>query len=65
MDLDKNNWMYQLKADMKFSHKDIYYFSLVFLAVSLPLSIFTTSLAEIILFINWIWEGNFRQKIES
>ena len=44
------------------SHRDIYYFSLVFLAISLPLSIFTTTLAEIILFINWLWEGNFGNK---
>ena len=48
-----------------FSHRDIYYFSLVFLAISLPLSIFTTTLAEIILFINWSWEGNFGNKIKN
>jgi len=39
-----------------------YYFILIFLAVSLPLSVFTTSLAEILLILNWIAEGNFNEK---
>jgi len=46
-----------------FSNRDVYYFTLVLLAMSLPLSIFTTTLAEIILVLNWIVEGNFSQKI--
>lgn len=39
-----------------------YYFILIFLAVSLPLSVFTTSFAEILLVLNWIVEGDFREK---
>ncbi len=44
------------------THPNIYFFGLVLLAISLPLSIFTTSLAEILLFVNWVTEGNFRKK---
>jgi len=39
-----------------------YYLILILLAASLPLSIFTTSMAEVLLFINWIAEGNFPGK---
>jgi len=47
---------------LSFTHNDLYYYCLVFLAVSLPLSIFTTTLAEIFLFANWILEGDLRKK---
>jgi hypothetical protein len=40
-----------------------YYFILILLALSLPLSIYTTSLAEILLLLNWIAGGNFREKL--
>lgn len=43
---------------------NIYFYSVLLLAASLPLSIFTTSLAEIILLVNWIREGDFRNKWE-
>ncbi len=39
-----------------------YYFLLIFLAASLPLSVFTTSFAEILLLLNWIAEGKFAEK---
>jgi hypothetical protein len=39
-----------------------YYFLLIFLAVSLPLSVFTTTLAEILLIVNWIAERKFSEK---
>ncbi|MFW5645574.1 MAG: O-antigen ligase family protein, partial [Bacteroidota bacterium] len=42
--------------------KHIYFYGILLLAASLPLSIFTTSLFEIVLFANWILEGNFRKK---
>lgn len=42
-----------------------YFILMIFLAVSLPLSIFTTSLAEILLVVNWIVEGNFPEKIQK
>jgi hypothetical protein len=41
-----------------------YYLLLIFLACSLPLSVFTTSLAEILLFLNWLAEGKFPEKIK-
>jgi ABC-type multidrug transport system fused ATPase/permease subunit len=39
-----------------------YYFLLIFLAASLPLSVFTTSFAEILLLLNWILEGKYSEK---
>ncbi len=43
-------------------HEQVYFYTLVFIAVSLPLSIFTTSMFQIILLVNWIVEGDFREK---
>ncbi len=40
-----------------------YYFILIFLAASLPLSVYTTSIAEILLMLNWIFEGKFSEKL--
>src|SRR6056297_1439019 len=51
---------------LKFIHKDIhryiYFYSLLLMAASLPLSKFTLSVGEIALVANWILEGKFRQK---
>ncbi len=41
---------------------DIYLYLLCILAVSLPLSIWVTSLSQILLLVNWILDGHFRQK---
>jgi hypothetical protein len=41
-----------------------YYLILIFLAASLPLSVFTTSVAEIALLLNWLLEGKFTEKID-
>ena len=49
----------------KITHSDIYFFGLVLLAVSLPLSVFTMSISQFILAINWIWEMNFKQKFST
>jgi hypothetical protein len=46
----------------KFPYRNIYLFGLAALAASLPLSIFTTSVAEIILAVNWLIERNFNEK---
>ncbi len=43
--------------------RNLYFFSLILLAVSLPLSIFTTSLAEILLVVSWAAEGNILEKL--
>jgi len=45
-------------------HEEIYFYGLIFTAVSLPLSIYTTTLAQILLLANWIAEGRFREKWE-
>ncbi|MCB8994211.1 MAG: O-antigen ligase family protein [Bacteroidales bacterium] len=39
-----------------------YYILLIILAASLPVSVFATSLAEILIAVNWIAEGDFKQK---
>ena len=43
-------------------HSKIYFIGLACLAASLPLSVFTTSVFEIILAANWLLEGNFEGK---
>lgn len=43
-------------------HQQVYFYALILLAVSLPLSIFTASASQFILAINWIAEGRFREK---
>lgn len=45
-------------------HRHIYFFSLSLLVVSLPLSVFLLSVAQIILLVNWLAENNFREKWE-
>ncbi len=44
------------------NHKIIYLSALILLAVSLPLSTFGLSLSVIILLLNWVFEGGFKQK---
>jgi hypothetical protein len=51
-----------IMPDGKFPHRSIYIFGIAILAASLPLSIFTTSVAEIILVANWLIERNFKEK---
>jgi len=46
------------------NHRLIFTGSLMLIAVSLPLSIFTTSMAQFILVGNWLAEGEFRKKWE-
>jgi hypothetical protein len=48
--------------DGKLPYRGIYIFGIAVLAASLPLSIFTTSVAEIILVANWLIERNFSEK---
>lgn len=43
-------------------HEQVYYYTLMLIAVSLPLSIFTTSLFQILLLVNWLAENRFREK---
>ncbi|MCF8372820.1 MAG: O-antigen ligase family protein [Bacteroidales bacterium] len=44
------------------THFNVYYLGLILLAVSLPLSVFTMSVSQFLLAINWIWEGDFKRK---
>ena len=51
-----------MKLTRKLFHEQVYFFALAFIAVSLPLSIYTTSVAQILLLANWLAEGRFREK---
>jgi len=53
-----------MKLTRKPLHEQVYFYALALLAISLPLSIFTTSVAQIILLANWFVEGRFREKWE-
>ncbi len=46
-------------------HNRIYFFGLVLLGVAIPLSEFVTSLASLILSVNWLLEGNFKNKLRK
>ncbi len=46
-------------------HKNIFYFGLLLLAVSLPLSKFGMSVAMLTLSANWLLEGNFKIKFKT
>jgi hypothetical protein len=46
------------------NHKNIYFFGLVLLSIALPTSLFLMSISQFILMINWLWEANFRNKIQ-
>ncbi len=52
----QKNFLQQLRRS------DIYFVLLVLIAASLPLSIFTISLFTILLGLNWLIEGNFKEK---
>ena len=45
-------------------HEQVYFYCLVFIGISLPISVFTTSLFQILLLLNWLAELNFREKWE-
>jgi hypothetical protein len=43
-------------------HEQVYFYTLVLLSVSLSLSIYFTSIAHLLLLINWVLEGRFGEK---
>ena len=43
-------------------HRYIFFFGTALLLIGMPVSFFILSLAQIVLFINWLFEGNFRYK---
>ena len=51
-----------MQLTRKTFHEQVYYYTLILLALSLPLSIFTTSMFQIILAGNWLVEGRFVEK---
>ena len=46
-------------------HSNIFLIGLTGLALSLPLSVFTTSVSLIILSLNWLMEGDFKKKLRA
>ena len=53
-----------MKLTRKQIHEQVYVYTLMLIAVSLPLSIFVTSLLQILLAVNWLLEMNLREKWE-
>lgn len=51
-----------MRLTRKQFHEQVYFYALIFIAISLPLSVFTATLAQILLLANWIVEGRFREK---
>jgi hypothetical protein len=45
-------------------HEQVYFYGLIFIAISLPLSVYTLTLAQMLIFANWLVEGRFREKWE-
>jgi len=43
-------------------HQQVYYYTLILIAVSLPLSIFTTSMFQLLMLANWLVELGYREK---
>ena len=43
-------------------HEQVYFYLLLLIAISLPLSIYTTSMFMFQLLTNWVLEGRFREK---
>lgn len=43
-------------------HEQVYFYTLILIAVSLPLSIYTSSMFQIVLVVNWLAEGKLREK---
>jgi len=46
-------------------HEQVYFYILIFIAISLPLSVFTTSMFIILIAINWVVEGRYVSKWQS
>jgi len=43
-------------------HEQVYYYGLILIAVSLPISVFSLTLSQIFILSNWLVEGRFREK---
>jgi len=51
-----------MKITRQLFHELVYFYALAAVAVSLPISVYFTSLFQILLFVNWLAEGRFREK---
>ncbi len=51
-----------MKLTRSHFHKQVYFYTLGFVALSLPLSVYFTSVFQILLLVNWLAEGEFRMK---
>jgi len=45
-------------------HEQVYFYGLILMAISLPLSIFSVTISQILLLVNWLVEGSYRKKWE-
>ena len=53
-----------MRLTRKLIHEQVYFYGLIIIAVSLPLSIYTLTLSEMLILANWLVEGRFRDKWE-
>jgi len=51
-----------MKLTRKHFHEQVYFYTLILIAISLPLSVFTCSMFQLVLVINWLLEARFREK---
>ena len=50
---------------MKDIHSKVYFYLLILLAISVPLSRYFMSIAQILLIVNWLVEGNLYEKFKK
>jgi len=51
-----------MKLTRKTIHEQVYFYTLILIAISLPFSVYTTSMFMILLAINWVVEGRYAEK---
>jgi len=51
-----------MKLTRKTIHEQVYFYTLILIAISLPLSVFTSSVFMLLLAINWVVEGRYAEK---
>jgi len=54
-----------MRLTRKQFHEQVYFYTLILIAISLPLSVFTTSMFQLTLVINWLLEARFSEKWEK
>jgi hypothetical protein len=51
-----------MQLTRKHIHEQVYFYLLLLIAISLPLSVYTTSMFMLLLALNWVLEGRYREK---